>query len=184
IPGVVFLDVAAQGALKYNIIPLLPYDRYARKTVGYLYAIEHGAQYIYDTDDDITLLDGLRGFQIDAAVSRGLMPATDNLTFNPYPHFGQESLWPRGYPLEELEHNTAHDYQLCSVPQASIRQGLANGEPDVDAILRLTLGGGRGAPPRGMAYRFSTSHKNRTRRLLMLPACHPSKQIEFTKTPD
>ena len=100
---------------------------------------QHGAQYIYDTDDDITLLDGLRGFQIDAAVSRGLMPATDNLTFNPYPHFGQESLWPRGYPLEELEHNTAHDYQLCSVPQASIRQGLANGEPDVDAILRLTL---------------------------------------------
>ena len=40
IPGVVFLDVAAQTALGYKVTPLLPYDRYTRKTVGYLYAIE------------------------------------------------------------------------------------------------------------------------------------------------
>ena len=100
--------------------------------------LQHGARYIYETDDDNILLDDLRGFHIDAAVSRGLMPATDNLTFNPYPHFGQATLWPRGYPLERVGHDTAYDYQIRDVPQASIRQAVANGDPDVDAIFRLT----------------------------------------------
>ncbi|KAK6018516.1 hypothetical protein OSTOST_15893, partial [Ostertagia ostertagi] len=30
----------------------LPYKSYTRKNVGYLYAIQHGAEWIYDTDDD------------------------------------------------------------------------------------------------------------------------------------
>ena len=32
--------MAAQKALGYRTTPLLPYDRYTRKTVGYLFAIE------------------------------------------------------------------------------------------------------------------------------------------------
>ncbi|KAI0222595.1 hypothetical protein LSAT2_026146, partial [Lamellibrachia satsuma] len=138
IPGVVFLDVAAQKALGYRTTPLLPYDRYTRKTVGYLFAIEHGARYIYETDDDNILMDGFRCFHIDVSVTRGLMPATDNITFNPYPHFGQASLWPRGYPLELIGREATHNYRFCSHHQASIRQALASGDPDVDAVFRLT----------------------------------------------
>ena len=84
------------------------------------------------------LMDGFRGFHIDVSVKRGLMPATDNITFNPYPHFGQASLWPRGYPLELVGQEASYNYRFCSLHQASIRQALASGDPDVDAVFRLT----------------------------------------------
>ena len=100
--------------------------------------LQHGARYIYETDDDNILMDGFRCFHIDVSVTRGLMPATDNITFNPYPHFGQASLWPRGYPLELVGQETTHNYRFCSLHQASIRQALASGDPDVDAVFRLT----------------------------------------------
>jgi len=51
-----FLSVERQLALNYKIIPLLPWNHYSRKNIGYLYAIEHGAKVIYDTDDDNGLL--------------------------------------------------------------------------------------------------------------------------------
>ena len=83
-------------------------------------------------------LDGLRGFHVDEDITRGLVPATDDITYNPYPHFGQASMWPRGYPLEEIGQESTCYYRLCSVRQASIRQAVVNGDPDVDAIFRLT----------------------------------------------
>ena len=39
LPGVVFLDVAAQEALRYQTTALLPFESYTRKAVGYLFAI-------------------------------------------------------------------------------------------------------------------------------------------------
>ena len=83
-------------------------------------------------------LDGLRGFHVDEDIGHGLMPATDNSTYNPYPHFGQASMWPRGYPLEEIGQESNFSYRFCSIEQASIRQAVVNGDPDVDAVFRLT----------------------------------------------
>ena len=107
-------------------------------TIVIILWLQHGARYIYETDDDNILMDGFRCFHIDVSVTRGLMPATGNITFNPYPHFGQASLWPRGYPLELVGHEASYNYRLCSLHQASIRQALASGDPDIDAVFRLT----------------------------------------------
>ncbi|PIO68768.1 hypothetical protein TELCIR_09431 [Teladorsagia circumcincta] len=41
-----------QGYNGYSSERNLPYKSYTRKNIGYLYAIEHGAEWIYDTDDD------------------------------------------------------------------------------------------------------------------------------------
>lgn len=40
LPGVKYLDVAQQETLGYVVTALLPYDNYARKILGYLYAIQ------------------------------------------------------------------------------------------------------------------------------------------------
>ncbi|PIO61971.1 hypothetical protein TELCIR_16489, partial [Teladorsagia circumcincta] len=50
--GVHFLSIHDQRNLGYNTEKNLPYKSYTRKNIGYLYAIEHGAEWIYDTDDD------------------------------------------------------------------------------------------------------------------------------------
>ncbi|KIH51862.1 hypothetical protein ANCDUO_18043, partial [Ancylostoma duodenale] len=50
--GVHFLSVEDQQRLDYHLTSDLPYNSYTRKNIGYLYAIQHGAEWIYDTDDD------------------------------------------------------------------------------------------------------------------------------------
>jgi hypothetical protein len=63
--NVVYLSVEEQDRLagKFKIISLIPYNSYLRKMVGYLYAMEHGAKFIYETDDDNSPSDGLLGFR-------------------------------------------------------------------------------------------------------------------------
>ena len=48
----VFLSVENQLKLNYKTTKYIPFNSYTRKNLGYLYAIEHGAKEIYETDDD------------------------------------------------------------------------------------------------------------------------------------
>ena len=52
LPNCEYLSIEKQQQLPYRIVKLLPWNHYCRKNIGYLYAIEHGAQVIYDTDDE------------------------------------------------------------------------------------------------------------------------------------
>lgn len=45
-PGCFFLSVEDQMELRYKSHDLIPYNRYERKTLGYLFAIEMGAETI------------------------------------------------------------------------------------------------------------------------------------------
>lgn len=68
----------------------------------------------------------------------GITPVTHNLAFNPYVHFGQSTIWPRGYPLEYIGSPQTRNYMLSSSEIPIIQQGLVNGDPDVDALFRIT----------------------------------------------
>ncbi|CAF1040508.1 unnamed protein product [Adineta steineri] len=59
------------------------------------------------------------------------------ITVNPYHYFGQPNIWPRGYPLRLVGDNISISISLSTV-RPLIQQGLANGDPDLDAIFRLT----------------------------------------------
>jgi hypothetical protein len=50
--GVTFLSMADQHRLPFKVPQLMPHRAYARKAVGYLYAMWHGAEAIFETDDD------------------------------------------------------------------------------------------------------------------------------------
>lgn len=130
-----FLSVEKQLSLNYTIIPLLPWNHYSRKNIGYLYAIEHGAQIIYDTDDDnIIIGERIAHLPTIASVQS---PAIKAPVINPYAFFGQKSVWPRGYPLELILQEQPIIVQQDSF-RPLIQQGLVNNDPDVDAIFRLT----------------------------------------------
>ena len=64
--------------------------------------------------------------------------------YNPYPTLGapQSPCWPRGFPMEKvLESFSTTDGKLSSVESPTkfgILQSLADIQPDVDAIFRLT----------------------------------------------
>lgn len=66
-------------------------------------------------------------------------------SFNPYPLMGAPSspCWPRGLPLEHIKYAglNASMLQRAEIPTASVGviQSLANHDPDIDAIFRLTM---------------------------------------------
>lgn len=62
--NVTFLSIDEQTELStiFEIIEKIPYNSYLRKIVGYLYAINNGAKYIYETNENYTTSDSLLGF--------------------------------------------------------------------------------------------------------------------------
>ena len=145
-PNCVFLSLDAQRALGYRILAHLPERSYARKNIGYLYAVAHGAQVIYETDDDNLLTDPRLTLLAGSARTQRLVrtPSVDrHSVYNVYAHFGQATVWPRGYPLDAIADGPGADPATAVLgPGADavvgIEQGLADGDPDVDAIFRLT----------------------------------------------
>ena len=98
-PQVHCLSVAQQQKLPYRIIPRLPWNHYARKMIGYLWAADHGAGIIAESDDDNLPYDGWRfpafeGEFAHVAEGRGFV--------NPYSLFTEQPIWPRGFPLGHL----------------------------------------------------------------------------------
>jgi hypothetical protein len=166
-PNVTYLDIAAQRALGFSTEQLTKTRAYTRKNLGYLYAVLHGARVIYETDDDNALqeadvvlarralregapLPSLRRWLADAAAAGGgggaaagegakplLEYVSPALTINHHAHFGQPSTWPRGYPLEAIGEPHAGGVRERPL-RALVQQGLANGDPDMDAVFRLT----------------------------------------------
>lgn len=137
LPNCHYLSIEKQQNLPYKIVKYLPWNHYARKNLGYLYAIEHGAKIIYDTDDDNILINNRIDFMPESFEM--LQCQASNGVFNPYAYFGHSDLWPRGYPLNKIQQIAQHSYSVKKV-NPLIQQILVNGDPDVDAFYRLTRG--------------------------------------------
>jgi len=134
--GSIFLSLADQIKLDLNIAGLLPTGHYARKNIGYLYAITQGAGCIYETDDDNAPNDfwQVRDKQVCARILK------HDGWVNIYKYFTDKLIWPRGLPLDQIHNNgvpnSLTDSQAIIAP---IQQGLVDGSPDVDAAWRLIL---------------------------------------------
>ena len=131
-----YLSIDEQDKLNLRLSEYLPYNHYCRKMIGYLYSIMKKADVIIDTDDDNipydewTFPDWNDRFDV----------IPENLGFiNPYSYFSDQKIWPRGLPLEKITGNIGYTHKLkkeyCNV---GIWQGLADKNPDVDAVYRLT----------------------------------------------
>ncbi|MBW8785647.1 MAG: DUF288 domain-containing protein [Novosphingobium sp.] len=133
--GCDFYGVAAQEALDFAFPKLCPVRHYARKNVGYLVAIKQGAEFIIETDDDNMPSEAFyRPLPRQAEV-----PLLEETGWtNIYGYYSDAPIWPRGLPLDAIQK------ALPPLPDASrvdapIQQGLADANPDVDAIYRLTM---------------------------------------------
>ena len=57
-------------------------------------------------------------------------------TINHHAHFAQPATWPRGYPLEAIAAPLETAVREARVVPA-VQQGLADGDPDMDAVFRV-----------------------------------------------
>ena len=141
LPNTGLLTLAQQLRLPMTLPRLLPVNHYVRKNAGYLLAISRRASCIYETDDDNAPAANWR--PRDAAVRA--LPVRRDGWCNVYAHFSGQFIWPRGFPLEHIAASRRWQSSGSLPPQtifSPIQQGLADGNPDVDAIWRLLLPGG------------------------------------------
>ncbi len=130
-----FLSIEDQYKLGFKYVSSSPYNHYARKNIGYLYAMRENADVIYDTDDDNTPYDdwGVPDFICDQRV-------VADQYMNVYKLFSREKIWPRGFPIDEIEKEASTLIVKEEYPkQIGVWQGLADLDPDVDAIFRLIV---------------------------------------------
>jgi hypothetical protein len=134
-PNVKFISVTDQEKMDSTFVGMLPWDSYTRKNIGYQYAISKGAEIIYDTDDDNIPLENWNQnpiFQAEVEV------ITQPKFVNIYSFFTDEHVWPRGLPLQYI----LRDKLKLSLKKKPVKIGvwqfLADEDPDVDAIYRLT----------------------------------------------
>jgi hypothetical protein len=137
-PNTTYLSIATQEQLGFQMSTQLPYNHYGRKMMGYLYAIQKGADIIIDTDDDNIPYEN---WEFPAMDGQYLVSPENAGFVNIYKNFTQQHIWPRGFPLDLItsdKHVLDEETLKLKSVQIGIWQGLADGDPDVDAIYRLT----------------------------------------------
>ncbi len=137
LPGCRFYGLQEQFGTGLQFAERCPQRHYARKNIGYLLAAREGAQIIVETDDDNLPMDSFwqpRQRCVHAAV------LSHSGWVNVYRYFSDQLIWPRGFALSQLQ-QTVPAYETLAVKtiDAPIQQGLADANPDVDAIYRLIL---------------------------------------------
>lgn len=137
--GCKFFSIRDQLARGFEFAKACPKKHYARKNIGYLLAIRNGADVILETDDDNLPYTEkfFSGFVRTADAS--VLDTRDWV--NIYRYFTDANIWPRGFRLDAINAQIPDfDSLTSSLVDCPIQQGLADDDPDVDAIYRLALG--------------------------------------------
>ena len=133
-----FLDLNRQAEMYPELSASLPYNHYCRKNLGYVYLANNirDGDFIYETDDDNVPYDNwseMLDFSTSAYVQN------DSGWVNIYEKFTNELIWPRGLPLAKISEAAHIIDKIRQHLEVGVVQGLADLDPDVDAIHRLVF---------------------------------------------
>lgn len=132
-----FWSVDRQLTLDSEFAKLCPTRHYARKNIGYIVAMQRGTEELVETDDDNLPREEFWNGHNKVVKARDIQ---DMGWVNVYKYFSDKFIWPRGLPLEELQKplpsiDTFEEKEVV----CPIQQGLADENPDVDAVFRLAF---------------------------------------------
>jgi hypothetical protein len=133
--GCDFLSVDAQIETGLQFARACPTRHYARKNIGYLLAMRDEIDFIVETDDDNFPTDP---FYEPLPLDVDVPELRDAGWVNVYRYYTDALIWPRGLPLDEVN-APLPALEAARRVRAPIQQGLADENPDVDAIYRLIL---------------------------------------------
>lgn len=138
-----FLDIPMQEEwLKKfpELKEIIPYNSDNRRNIGYLMAVERGADIVISIDDDNYVMDEdfLEGHQIVGSVRELKTVSSSNNWFNICSALKTEpprTIYPRGFPYSKRWADNA-EYTMSS-GRIMMNAGLWLTDPDVDAVTRL-----------------------------------------------
>jgi hypothetical protein len=132
-----YYSASKQRLLGFELARELPFNHYSRKNIGYLLAMAKGSEVIIESDDDNKPIGNFWDERLQNEI-----PSTyhNEGWINVYRFFssGNYEIWARGFPLEYISKTKNLYVPVVVTNKYPIWQGLANYNPDVDAIYRMT----------------------------------------------
>ncbi len=136
-PGATYYGIDDSLAGSFSLPGMVRPNSYTRKMIGYLAAAASGAEWIRETDDDNAPYPSF--FEDVPASVSGRVPANSDRFVNIYGYFTDRFVWPRGFPLNLTQESlSSRDTVPESFSGLMVFQAVADGDPDVDAVYRLT----------------------------------------------
>ena len=130
-------NIKEQNNLKFKLSKSLPLNSYSRKNIGYLIGMKKESEIIIETDDDNYPKNNFF-MDLDKLKKIKVLSGTDWVNiFRLFSSNKIGSIWPRGFPLDEIKNKSKIKYKYRNVI-SPVQQRLCDGNPDVDAIFRLT----------------------------------------------
>tara|TARA_B100001057_G_scaffold500688_1_gene617163 strand:+ start:4944 stop:5912 length:969 start_codon:yes stop_codon:yes gene_type:complete len=120
-----------------KISDLIGWKTIQRRNIGFLQALNDGAEIIASVDDDNIPLDNWGKDIMIGKESNVYYYETEELAFDPIGVTNYPNLWHRGFPIQILN-NRNNKYKITRktiIPD--IQADFWNGDPDIDAVCRL-----------------------------------------------
>ena len=109
-----------------------------RRNIGFIYAYEMGYELIASLDDDNEPLENWgKDIFINSSTPVDFYEV-DSIAFDPLSPFKNKEIWHRGFPLELLENRFKFARSHKKVTPL-VQANLWNGDPDIDAMSRISF---------------------------------------------
>lgn len=134
-----YLHPEDQSHMYPELSKMLGWRSIQRRNIGFLYAYQQGADIIATVDDDnIPFNNWGTNVLVGQTVECDLY-TTDLEVFDPLSITSRKDVWHRGYPIELVP--VRHKVKAAgkTFRKVLIQAELWNGDPDIDAIARLTI---------------------------------------------
>lgn len=133
IDGCDFISLEHQKTGEFTLGRACPERSYTRKNIAYLHAISSGASVIVETDDDNH---PYPEFWIPRTSEVECATVSSGEWVNVYGYFSGKFVYPRGLPLQHAR-TPPPEPQSFMLRACPVQQGLADDDPDVDAVYRM-----------------------------------------------
>jgi hypothetical protein len=144
--GCRFLSLQQQRDSGFELGRICPERSYTRKNVAYLEAMRAGAVVIVETDDDNH---PQQAFWNHRELRMNCRPVEKDGWVNAYRYFSGNFIYPRGMPLTHAR-DEVPAAGVAGDHECPIQQGLADSDPDVDAVYRMLF---------PLPFHFETAHQ-------------------------
>lgn len=137
--GCIYLTPEYQQQEYPELSDIIGWNTIQRRNIGFIEAYRRGADVLATVDDDNIPYETWGNNLLLGQTAEVDFYTTDNIVFDPLSVTNHSNLWHRGFPIELLKVKNNITYQGKKNMHVKIQADLWDGDPDIDAICRLSL---------------------------------------------
>ncbi len=135
--GVTYLSPGRQVEIDRTLSDLIGWNCVQRRNMGYVYAMQHGAEMIATVDDDNVPTERWGRDVWAGGTAHAMVYGTGGTpAFDPLSVTNNFLMWHRGYPLQWLSRRHPVPMSWLDV-RCDVQANLWDGAPDIDAVCRM-----------------------------------------------